>query len=171
MDAISNLCKRCNICTFMPVQESERVMAVTPVNTEPVVLIIDNAYQEGEWISGLEMSTELLGLTSFTYTSTIRCTFTDQDVARGSNDHQKALQSCSVWTNFLLEGRAVIISTMDGLQQMKIEKIEDKEVGKVFRNARFGIVVVTPPIHSFNQNLIDVYRPKIDRALKEVRLR
>lgn len=151
----------------MPEQHQDRVLSVTPKGTEPVVLIIDNAYNQGEWIGGMEIGSELLGSVPFTYTSTVRCDFNSLD----HSQYQEALQKCSVWTNFLLESRAVVLSTIEGLQQMKIEKVEEKSIGHVFRNARFGVIVVVPPLHTFNQGLVAAYQPKVDRALKEVKLK
>jgi hypothetical protein len=66
----------------------------------------------------------------------------------------------------LLEHRALILSTLRGLKQLKVE---GKSEGGIFKNERLGVLVCMPPLWDLVGSiaLSDIYRPKVQRAMRE----
>lgn len=158
-----NLCAKCNVCGF-PVDDAFPVLsALTNSDVQPIILVIDSSHNSKQWIDGQRETKNLLGDDQdFTYTSSIRCFYNKIE----PDEKQKALQKCSVWTNSLIEGRAIIISTVEGLTQMHVG--EGKAEGAIFKNEKVGVVIVVPPLYTFNDALHQHYKPKVQRALKEI---
>lgn len=161
------LCSKCNVCAFMPEQDRDRTLLFKQmVNEEYITLVIDDCQNQDQWVVGMAWASELLGHNiAFDFTSTVRCDYNPDDLT--PEHQQEAIDKCGVWTNLLLERRAVILTTETGLRQMKVDS---RPVGSVFRSTMLGIIVVLPPLHAFDDGLFQHYLPKVQRALKEVRL-
>lgn len=160
---MKELCAKCNVChAFMPEQKHPIDLFVN--DQFAPVLVIDDVRCDEEVLWGLEMMEELLGKgVPYTYTKTVRCTH----VALNEEQGKEAVSRCSVWTNSLLEGRALIITTVLGLQQMKIG--EGKEPGDLFRNEKVGVVLVIEPSYRMSEVVLfgsTDYKSKAKRAMK-----
>lgn len=157
---MNNICAKCNVCSFMPPQIGPRELSLGDDNA--TVLVIDDARGEDDLLLGLERAALFLGKgVAFTYTSSIRCTHD----ALSNEQQEEALAKCSVWTNYLLGGRSLVVTTENGLHQMKVG--EGKKAGDLFRNEQLGVVLVIHPLHSsFDVSTDSFYLAQIARAKK-----
>lgn len=166
-----HICSQCNICAFMPEQTAPRLLSFN--NTEnpafdTMVLVIDDSQNQLDQYDGMKwVADNLLPNTPFTYTSTVRCEYDPIDLEAGQ--FEQALEQCAVWTHQLLEGRAVIITTENGLHQMQVG--QDKKRGDMFKHPRLGSILVIPPVAvMMHGSFVKEYLPRVQRVLKEVNL-
>jgi hypothetical protein len=129
----------------------------------PKILVIDdNPYSYS--VTGV--IDYVLDGNEYIYTNSIRCHF---DVGRVLEDDQEiAIARCAVWTNALLADRLVILSTVNGLKQMKIDP--DKKPGDMFRSKKLGLILCIPPLYSMLDAEYDLYAAKAMRLMKEARI-
>ena len=160
---LSEICKTCELCTgLVPEQPRFRTLSEGFGDSSDKILLIDDAFSATTWSLSKKKATELFQPIGFTYTTSIRCeTFSTPTIA----DEEIVLSRCSVWTNLLLDGKQLIVSTKYGLKQLKIAS--DISVGEAFRSSRLGIILCIPPILALESK---VYRTKIQRAIKEAGL-
>lgn len=166
---IEAICATCNLCSeFMPVQDKDRLLLLEPieVHTVPKILILDDTPERKDYDKAIRMAQLLIGPQTFTYSATIRCSFVPD--ALNQVQLQTAASRCSVWTNQLLEGRAVIIATMRGLFQLKVGI--ERVVGEAFRVPRLGVILCIPPLLTLKVKDLDIYQAKVKRVLKEAGL-
>lgn len=166
---IEAICATCNLCEeFMPKQTKDRLLLLEPIGTSavPKVLFLDDTPERENYDKAIRMAQLLVGPQNFTYTTTIRCSFVPD--ALNQVQLQTAASRCSVWTNQLLEGRAVIITTMRGMFQLKVGI--DRVVGDAFKVPRLGVVLCIPSLLTLTVKDIDIYQTKIKRVLKEAGL-
>lgn len=163
LETYSRLCATCTACNFMPKQEFPRVLNWDSTNERPLILVLDDIYDARD---SVEMSSDLLPAISFTLTSTIRC-----QAGLDLNEEQfvAAVAACSVWTKPLLEGRKLILSTHFGLKQMNIPY--NYKIGEILKSQKYGWILVIPPLQTIKLlEVIDNYKPKVNRLLKECNL-
>lgn len=167
---MEGMCKNCTACEFMPSQRWERTLLLRNAfqDTPSLVLIIDDAFSVGRESVAMDRSKQLLDREiSFDYCTSVRCYFKIGDIS--TDEFNDALSRCSVWTNQVISGRSLIITGMSGLSQLKIEKAHEE--GDLFRHARLGVVLVTPPIISAEMDInFNSYHAKVQRALKVLKL-
>lgn len=171
--------RNCSVCTFMPKQDRERVLHWHPStvtdakeafrnetegNPAPV-LVIDNASSDQEIVDATCIAEILLEDVQFIYTNTIRCKYEQLTTEQRAT----ALSRCSVWTGHMIEGRAIIISTLEGLKQLKVEK--EIAPGTIVRSPRLGLVLCVPPLTSLHGPELLAYKSKIQRMVKEAKLK
>lgn len=157
-------CSTCNICDFLPEQKGHRVLNHQGDGVAPV-LVIDDLYDKKYLPDVFTVLNELLSgfWPTYNYTNAIRCDWEPDEIA--PEDLNKATQRCSVWTHSLLMERAVIISTVTGLHQMKIL---DKEPGAIFRSAKYGLILCVPPLLEIGvKGEMGMYRSKVERIMRE----
>ena len=158
------ICGQCNIChSIVPrTEDTKPILAYDIGGESPVLLVIDDSPDVGEAAS---IMSELMGKpVPFTYTSSVRCL--DR---LGTINNDALVSRCSVWTHSLVEGRAAIITTRNGLKQLKAA--EDRNEGDLFKHSRLGVVLVIPPLNSLDmERNLHIYTKKVKRVLSEVGL-
>lgn len=176
MPSLAESCSMCNVCGFVKRYPSpmlcEDSMGEYDAGMEParpLLLVIDDLFESEEYKNRQMVVSSLLPVDiAFTYTSTVRCSVLHEDMIPGRFD--VILSRCSVWTNSLLDERLVILSTVNGLKQMKVEK--DYNEGDMFKSVRLGVVLVIPPIKMLGprDRFFSVYQEKVKRVMKEAGL-
>lgn len=157
------LCAKCNVCGFMPVQTVDRTLYY--VNQDAPVLVIDDTVRGLDMLPSVSILCDLLSReVEFTYTNAIRCWYHPGSISL--EQEEVALQSCSVWTRQLLDNRHLILSTKRGLRQLGM----DREEGEAFRSNRLGLVLVIPRVRTLVDSLFTEYQHRVQRMLKEARL-
>lgn len=156
-----DVCRTCNIC-HLKEQAEERTPYFEEVSNPAAILIDDNFGYGSEYKDAYAEGITIMGKTSFTYTSTVRC----QMDAVKPDELTKIMSRCAVWTHLLAEDRKLIVCTKNGLVQLGLT--EEHPVGDVFADERLGVVVVIPPLDSqefiVNRNEL---RIKVRRASRE----
>lgn len=163
---MNHLCESCSICSFLPTQDKPRVFKVeVETSPSPLVLVIDQIQEQRQLDSAILVADILLAGVKYTYTPSIRCEY----VGASFEDYQKAIARCAVWTNQLLPGRSVILSTVPGVYQMKVKG--EVTPGQIFRSEAFGLVLVIPPLVSLGTGTdLPEYQSKVKRLLKKANL-
>lgn len=165
---MSELCKSCTACEFMPTQIYNRVLCHEYVAEEkpPLVLVIDGFWSMGMEDHSMQRVKELLQKdVSFTYTTTLRCYGA---MSLTIDERHDANSRCSVWTNMLLESRALIIGVPSAMEQLKIEK---NSPGDFFKSARLGVMLVIPGVVTPEMDMdFSSYQAKVARALKVLKI-
>lgn len=160
---MDKLCAGCTICPEIPPQASPRVLAIDKEGPRPLILVIDDVYHKSWYASNIDTMSEILGANvDFTYTTAIRCNY---PIKSEKADEDRILSRCSVWTNSLLEGRALIITTKKGLVQLKLE---EREEGSMFKTNKYGLILVIPPLSKIAV-VSEEYKTKAKRLLKEIK--
>lgn len=167
---MEKLCETCTACEFIPQQTVLRNLSLSYLVNEapPLVLVIDESYSAGRETFAMQVVKDLLVKDiSFDYCTSIRCIYKPGDL--NETELQDAVSRCSVWTNQISGGRALIITGMSGLTQLKIE--EEHKPGDLFRHPRLGVVLVVPAILSnqMDMNFI-IIKARVARALKVLKL-
>ncbi len=154
-------CSDCNVCEEV-VGKQERERTHYFGNASARVLVLDDVNEMEMVIMGMEIAQSLLGLTTdFTYTTTVRC----ESASLGVKEREQVLSSCGVWTHSLLENRSLIITTVNGLKQMRIAP--EKGEGDMFRSNQYGAVLVIPPLVHMRDSELNAYIAKTKRLVKE----
>lgn len=154
-----HLCKKCNICNLG--YKEERV----PSLGEGKVLVLDDFNGvSADYAEPIALSEQLIGSIPHTYTTTIRCNIAIVD----EQLREKALARCAVWTNLLAQDRRLVITTINGLKQIGIG--EEHQTGDVFKDERYGLVVVVPPLTDISASEVPIYKQKVRRAIREANL-
>ena len=165
---METLCNTCTSCEFMPKQDVFRSLSLSYcVNgTPPLVLVIDEPHDVGLESMAMQKVKELLVKDiSFDYCTSVRC---DGRFSLTNDEIKDALSRCSVWTNHISGGRALILTGVSGLTQLKIE---DHKEGDLFRHDRLGVVLVVPCIYGAVMDInFSTYQKKVQRALKVLKL-
>jgi hypothetical protein len=157
-------CSDCNVCEeLVGKQEAERVHYFG--NASARVLVLDDTNRLEWCMTAMDIAQALLGTeTNFTYTTTVRC----ESFSLGTKDREKVLSSCGVWTHSLLENRSLILTTVNGLKQMRIAP--EKGEGDMFRSNQYGAILVIPPLVHMRDSELNAYIAKTKRLLREVGL-
>jgi hypothetical protein len=152
----------------MPAQKFDRTLCFDYVgeNNPPLILVVDGFWSVGTEGIAISRVQQLLNKEiGFTYTTTLRC-FGAMNLT--SDERHDANSRCSVWTNMLLNGRALVIGVPQAMEQMKVE---GHKPGDLFRHARLGVVLVIPGVMTPEMDMeFSSYQAKVARALKVLKL-
>lgn len=162
---LEKLCAQCNICVDLLETEDRPTLSYDIGGNEPLVLVLDQVQEEGNVSQAIERFLSLAGRNiPFTYSNVVRCLKRNYLSDAKSRD---ALRSrCSVWTHSIIDRRAVIVTTLEGLKQLRVDELKE---GDIKRDEKLGILVVIPPLLSEEMDET-YYGPRVRRALKEVGL-
>lgn len=158
-------CRNCNICAFMPEQDEERIPCCIFGErdiTQVSILVVDDCADKRDMLHNMERASRLLHERPFIYTTTIRCDYISGEISKEAEE--KALNRCAVWTHQLLENRMFILSTLNGLKQMRIG--EGRGEGDLWRSLRLGVILCIPPLDRMTVKEFSAYMAKTERVLK-----
>lgn len=166
---MSDLITTCNICAAMPDQDEPRMLRwwwgsrdVEEIDQDKV-LVIDDCPDKRDVRRAVELARDLVRGTQFTYTTTIRCDYVLGELT--ADGEKMALNRCAVWTHQLLANRLLILSTLNGLHQMRItERVTVP--GDLWLNHRLGAILCIPPLYLMTGKEMGTYQSKVMRVLK-----
>lgn len=164
MEHLAKLCSRCKICLDILPPQSHDPVLFHGEESSPV-LVVDDLYERESLSLALAKCCKLLGDTPYCYTSTLRC---EPGKGLGSGDYLIPEERCTVWTNLLVQDRALILTTITGLFQMGVQ--EEIPEGEIYIVQRLGTLIVIPPLTQMTHLQFVTTRHKVERALKSLRL-
>lgn len=130
-----------------------------------IILVLDSCEVHGNISDNIRKAKRIIGkATPFTYTPVVRCSGLVE-----ATDNWKAVERCSVWTNFLLEDRGLIIATEHGLVQLGIT--DEVKPGILYKDARLGTILLINPLVTMDDDEENETMIKVQRALKSLRVK
>jgi hypothetical protein len=160
-----DLCSNCNVCgPLVPEQKYARVL--NHKDDDARVLVLDQVHDAHTRIKALRIADYLLEDIPYTYTNVIRC---DGFEPVTEEDYQSVVSRCAVWTHALLGDRSLILSARSGFKQMKIER--EFIAGDAFRSQKLGLILCIPNLYLLLESDAMEYKSKVNRLLKEAKLR
>lgn len=150
---ISNVCSDCTICENIDEQTKPRIFASGDINS--TMLFIDGKAIGNEEIVEFVLQ-KLFGTIRVCYTNAIRCIVEEEK--------ESFINSCSLYTYFLLNKKKILFISFLAKQQLEIE--EDFEVGKMFVHKNKLVMFVDDVKDIYDRNLYDFYIPKINRLME-----
>ena len=152
------ICRVCAICK-VPEQAHPRIPYLGDLKSKIMILDTDLSTAPG-YEKQVDVAHQLFGAKRpFLYTTTIRC----KVPALPDEEERVLLSRCGVWTNLLMDGKALLLSTIEGFRQIGIDEAKFN-AGEIFLEPKIGVVICIHPLLTLE---ISEYKPIVRRGIKD----